>query len=32
MAESEKLDLILQKISGLDEKVDNIDKMLITLM
>lgn len=28
MAESEKLDLILQKISGLDEKVDNIDKRL----
>lgn len=28
MAESEKLDLILQKISDLDEKVDNIDKRL----
>lgn len=31
MAESEKLDLILQKISGLDEKVDNIDKRLVHL-
>ena len=31
MTENEKLDLILQKISGLDEKVDSIDKRVSSL-
>ena len=31
MTENEKLDLILQKISGLDEKVEGIDKRVSSL-